>query len=103
MTRARAATRWFSGGAGCLLATLRASLLASSVLAVGCVPPSENTPSTAPTAQQGAQTGQVCHEERPLGSNISRTVCRPQEDVDRDRANAQKFMGAPRAAPSTPD
>jgi len=91
MMRARAAKRVFSGGAGCLLATL---------LAAGCVPPSENAPSTTPSAQQGAQGGQVCHEERPLGSNIARTVCRPQEDTDRDRAEAQKFMGAPRAVPN---
>jgi hypothetical protein len=68
------------------------------VLAAGCVPPSENNASTTPRAQERQRNGQVCHEERPLGSNISRTVCRPQEDVDRDRAAAQKFMGTPRPA-----
>jgi hypothetical protein len=30
-------------------------------------------------------------------------VCRPQEDVDRDRADAQKFMGTPRPVPTTGD
>jgi hypothetical protein len=71
--------------------------------AIGCVPPSENNAGTTPAAQQGSQNGQVCHEERPIGSNISRTVCRPQEDIDRDRADAQKFMGTPRPVPKTGD
>lgn len=69
----------------------------------GCMPPSENNPSTTPSQQQGATGGQVCHEERPLGSNISRTVCRPQDDADRDRRDAQKFMATPRPVPSTRD
>lgn len=68
----------------------------------GCVPPSENNANTTP-AQQGATEGQVCHEERPLGSNISRTVCRPQDDAERDRRDAQKFMATPRPVPSTGD
>ncbi len=89
------------------LSTLAQGALATLVVGLlgwtGCVPPSENNASTTPSQQQGATGGQVCHEERPLGSNISRTVCRPQEDVDRDRREAQKYMDAPRPVPSTRD
>lgn len=72
--------------------------------ALGCAAPASNSADTTPHGSTAeAPPGQVCHEERPLGSNISRTVCRSQEESERDRESAQKYMREPRAVPKTGD
>lgn len=69
--------------------------------AIGCGAPAATSNTTPNGSSAAAPNGQVCHEERPLGSNISRTVCRSQEDIDRDREGANKYLREPRPVPKT--
>lgn len=48
----------------------------------------------APAAQQSGlgDDGAGCHTERPVGSNISREVCRTPDQVHRDREEARDLM-----------
>jgi hypothetical protein len=72
--------------------------------AIGCGAQTSNGSETTPhSPTSAAPNGQVCHEERPLGSNISRTVCRSQEDMDRDRESANRYLREPRPVPKTGD
>jgi hypothetical protein len=63
-------------------------------LLAGCLPPKEARDTT-PAPAAVAPSGQVCHEERPLGSNIARTVCRSQDQIERDRRETQKLVHNP--------
>ncbi|MEZ4362469.1 MAG: hypothetical protein R3B48_19925 [Kofleriaceae bacterium] len=38
----------------------------------------------------------VCHEEFPTGSHIGRTVCRTEEQTNREREEAREFIATPR-------
>ncbi len=67
-------------------------------LLVGCGAPHRDAPTTPAPAAAAAPSGQVCHEERPLGSNIARTVCRSQDQIERDRRETQKLLHAPSPA-----
>lgn len=93
MTRLNATNRFALGS---LLGVLLAG-------AAGCGAPAGSSDTTPHGSSAKAPNGQVCHEERPLGSNISRTVCRNQEDVDRDRESASKYLREPRPVPKTGD
>lgn len=42
-----------------------------------------------------------CHEERPTGSNIGRTVCRSDENIDGSRAATREFLTRKRSAPTS--
>lgn len=56
-----------------------------------CGSGSAQTPTGTPrTNADGQQV--YCHDEKPTGSNISREVCRPKEEVDAERNSAQDFM-----------
>jgi hypothetical protein len=52
-----------------------------------------------PSSPRGAH----CHEERPTGSNIGRTVCRSDEDVDGSRDAARTFMNRRPSSPTAKD
>lgn len=55
-----------------------------------------------PTSAQNANV-RHCHEERPLGSNIGRTVCRTDENIDGSREASREFMTRKRSAPTGRD
>jgi hypothetical protein len=74
------------------------SLLLVASLA-GCGAPLSQSEGTTPE-KSAAGGGENCHEERPIGSNISRTVCRTDEEVARDRESTRSFINTPRASPT---
>jgi hypothetical protein len=63
------------------------------LLAAACAAPQEPRstlpPGETPPTAAAAEEQQVCREERVTGSNMMRTVCRPQFEVDREREEAQ--------------
>lgn len=44
-----------------------------------------------------------CHEERPTGSNIGRTVCRSDENIDGSREASRDFLTRKRPSPTAGD
>jgi len=72
------------------------SRLAVSLFFVAACAGTQEPHSTSPQgATQAAgdsdEDGPVCHEERPTGSNMSYTVCKPRSERQRDRDQAQDF------------
>ena len=80
------------------IASISLSLAATFAVA-GCGAPLSQSDGTTPEKSAGNQ-GETCHEERPIGSNISRTVCRTDEEVARDRENTRSFINTPRSSPT---
>lgn len=66
----------------------------------GCGKPVGNNESTTPMEASSEAKGANCHEERPLGSNIARTVCRSDDQAKRERENTRSFINRPRASPT---
>lgn len=79
-----------------------AAFVALSTLALGaCGRPmgqgaEEPTAATSPSVRH-------CHEERPTGSNIGRTVCRDDENIDGSREASRDFMTRRRPSPTRGD
>ncbi len=66
----------------------------------GCGKPISKNESTTPKEASSEAKGENCHEERPLGSNIARMVCRSDDQAERDRENTRSFINRPRASPT---
>ena len=86
---------------------MRHALFAIAIAAAGCAAQSSNRSTDKTTVMVVDKSGHaektVCKEERPTGSNISRTICRSEEEAD-DEADAGKdWMKKPRAEPTTSD
>ena len=47
---------------------------------------------TPPAAEASGDDEEVCREEIPTGSLVGRTVCRSQDQMDRDRDEGQEFQ-----------
>jgi len=58
-----------------------------------------NTAKSSNTGKASAQPQVVCEWEMPTGSHISKRVCRPVEQLDRQRAATQIDLLRPRATP----
>jgi hypothetical protein len=41
----------------------------------------------------------ICHQEYPTGSHIGRTVCRSNDERQRERDRARELISTPRRAP----
>ncbi len=57
-----------------------------------------SAPQPAAVATDGPKSKVICRTERPLGSNIARTVCNTQEELD---AQSQAAQDAMRLAPKS--
>jgi hypothetical protein len=73
----------------------------------GCVPPKDsNSPTDSKNKDKGKITknekgeNEICHQEYPTGSHIGRTVCRPLDQQERDRLEAQQELSRPRSNPT---
>lgn len=79
----------------------------------GCATTDAAPARTAPTAAARPSAGStgakpaskvlvVCENESPTGSHLSKRVCRPVDQADRDRAATQIDLLRPRATPQLP-
>jgi hypothetical protein len=46
----------------------------------------------------GKEPAYICERYRPTGSNIMEEICRPVDQVERERQQAQEFMRTPPTA-----
>ncbi len=82
------------------------ALLALAACATPAGPSTGTAPVAAPatasasaSAKPSSQPKVVCENETPLGSHLSKRVCRPVEQVDRDRQATQLDLSRPRSTP----
>ena len=85
------------------------ALLALAACATPAGPSTGAAPAAAPatagasaSARPSSQPKVVCQNETPLGSHIAKRVCRPVEQVDRDRQATQTDLLRPRSTPTQP-
>lgn len=85
------------------------ALLALAACATPAGPSTGAAPAAAPatagasaSARLSSQPKVVCQNETPLGSHIAKRVCRPVEQVDRDRQATQTDLLRPRSTPPQP-
>jgi hypothetical protein len=81
---------------------MRFALLSLVLAACAPLPPEPQQPRAA-TEDPNSGTME-CHDETPTGSNISRKVCRPKQDVQ-DQRNSDtvvRQLETPRANPGLP-
>lgn len=79
-----------------LVALLLSSI--SLLSAAGCAGPQSKDKGVTRTKNENGET-MICHQEYPTGSHIGRTVCRTEEDSERERDNARKLVTTPPPAP----
>ena len=76
------------------------------VLSVGACGGGQSTGAAAPSAAPASTTAnddpnaQECHEEKPLGSNLPRTICRSRMDNTMDHQGAQDWHSLSNQPPS---
>lgn len=88
-----------------ILATAIA-MLALAACATPAGPSTGAAPAAAPatagasaSAKPSSQPKVVCTNETPLGSHLAKRVCRPVEQVDRERQATQLELSRPRSTP----
>lgn len=67
-------------------------------LGAGCAGPQHRDKGPTTMTNDEGET-MICHQEYPTGSHIGRTVCRTEEDTERDRQNARILVTTPPPAP----
>jgi hypothetical protein len=72
------------------------ALLLASLFVSACASSSAQAPAAQAPATSSANANEECHEETPIGSSISRRVCRPKAQSDAERDNAQRMMSETR-------
>ena len=72
--------------------------VSSALLAACAADPA--TPSGAATETAAAKSDMVCSREYPTGSNIAVTKCRTTEQVDAQRAAAERRLGRSTGGPN---
>lgn len=72
-------------------------MLLTGALSSGCVRSSRGANNQ--TATNGS--GEICHEETPTGSSISREVCRTPDQVEDDKRGARDML-SPKPTPISP-
>lgn len=79
------------------VALLALGLSSISILAAACAGPQSKDKVTRTKNDDGETM--ICHQEYPTGSHIGRTVCRTEEQSDREREEARKLVTTPPPAP----
>lgn len=87
----------------------------SLLLLVACTAPQEThgttpsgsgqpgaTPEAAASPAASKEDEEVCTEESVTGSNLRRTVCRPQSQIDRERDSARQLREKSTLHPGPP-
>jgi len=75
------------------------------LLLAACAAPQETRgtttaqPTTTSPAAASDEDEQVCHDETPTGSHVSRTVCRSKSQIDREREQGQEMQRKASFAP----
>ena len=72
-----------------------------ALVLAGCASGSGQQPTTNTAGTQ--KNGMVCKDEAPVGSSISREVCRSPEQVEGDRKNADDWLRNQSARPGQPN
>lgn len=82
---------------------LALSIIACLAILSGCAASSREP--AEPQAQHSGlgDDGAGCHSERPVGSNISREVCRTPQEVENSREEARNLMTPGRLSPPDPN
>lgn len=79
-------------------------VVAAAMLGACGRPPGKGAESPEMASQnEEPAAGRHCHEERPTGSNIGRTVCRSDDDADGSREAARTFMYRRPSSPTAGD
>lgn len=82
---------------------MRRTMLMAVLVLSACGPSSTQGPGTTPATKtasgSGAGSEVVCKEETPLGSSISREVCRSKAQSDEDRKGALDMLDTTRPTP----
>ncbi len=86
-----------------VLAAAAALLALSACATTPAGPTTEAAPAPAAatdaTAKASPQPKVICQNETPVGSHLSKRVCRPVEQVERERQATQIDLARPRATP----